>query len=441
MPSKVPEANKYIRSIPYNGKVPMSYDKKDFRKPAEYKNLIVYFLLMICTFGIYFIIQCYRLTRLSNEDESMTKRSPGLQVFLFLILPYVYWIYWAYQTGKRIENILYKKTGKNASVAAPSLILSFFGLDVIAMLIMQDKINKYVGGITGSNMDADGLACCKECGIYFPNDVTECPNCGSHYEKKFFDNIYVRAAIIAILALTLISIISTAASSCSEIVAYKAFNGLDIFSFLNSDSDDSYDESYFDASDSTSKEITTSIQTTTATNTQNIPDPTYGDYYTVTVGNGNHLNLRTGPDESCDIITQLNNGTRLFITDLRSNWGKTTYNGTEGWVCINKYGDTYCTKDKQGDGKTGIYQYGDGWYKFTNGTITYNENGIFENEHGWWFVRNSKVDFNYTGVAKNQYGEWYVRNGKVDFDYTAIINDNGKSYYVMEGRVLDGPPG
>ena len=235
---------KNVRSNPYNRNVPMSYDKRSFKKPAEYRNLVLYFFLMLFTFGIYFLYQCYRLTKLSNEDESMTTRSPGLQIVLFLILPYVYWIYWAYQTGLRIENILRTRTGKNASVAAPSLILSFFGLGVIAMLIMQDKVNKYVGGITGSNMDADGFAKCKECGIYFPNDVTECPNCGKPYNKRFYENKYVKAILIIAVAALFITIVSSVAlgiiNEKTESYMYDSFDNYGYsdyydynFSFIN----------------------------------------------------------------------------------------------------------------------------------------------------------------------------------------------------------------
>ncbi|MBQ8062718.1 MAG: DUF4234 domain-containing protein [Clostridia bacterium] len=219
----VPAEKKYLRGEPHNKNVPMSYDKKEFKKPAEYKNLFVYFILMLVTFGIYFLYQIHRLTKLSNEDESMTKRSPGVQVLLCIILPYVYWIYWAYQTGKRIENILKERTGKMASIAAPSLILSFFGLDVIALIIMQDKVNKYVGGITGTNMEADGLCQCKECGIYFPNDITECPNCGEPYQKQFYENKYFRAGVMAVVAILFITIIASVATSCNNSRSYSSY--------------------------------------------------------------------------------------------------------------------------------------------------------------------------------------------------------------------------
>lgn len=260
-------------STPFEHNKTMSFDKRDFKKPEEYKNLIVYSLLLIFTFGIYFIYQIYRLTKLSNEDETMTKRSPGLQLLLCLILPYVYWIYWAYQTGKRFENILKERTGKNASVATPSLILTFFGLEIIAMAVMQDKINKYVGGVTGTNMDADGFAKCKECGIYFPNDLKQCPNCEAAYEKKFYENIYVKAIIIYLIVTMIITVISTVAGAFSTRAIDSAFDFADSYSdYSYSDSDSEYDIDSNNSNSSSSYSSYVDYKKTTETTADKITD-------------------------------------------------------------------------------------------------------------------------------------------------------------------------
>ncbi|MBQ8469421.1 MAG: SH3 domain-containing protein, partial [Clostridia bacterium] len=92
-------------------------------------------------------------------------------------------------------------------------------------------------------------------------------------------------------------------------------------------------------SESTDYEETTS-RTTTQTTTE--PD---GTYYRVSVGRNNRLSLRALPDEDSTKLDRIDNGTGLYITELRGNWGRTTYDGQSGWVCISKDGDTYCVKD------------------------------------------------------------------------------------------------
>lgn len=70
-----------------------------------------------------------------------------------------------------------------------------------------------------------------------------------------------------------------------------------------------------------------------------------GTWYHVSVGKGNRLSLRAQPDEDSRKLDRIDNGTRLKITETRGNWGKTTYTGQTGWVCINQDGDQYVVKE------------------------------------------------------------------------------------------------
>ncbi|MCD7775430.1 MAG: SH3 domain-containing protein [Clostridiales bacterium] len=57
-----------------------------------------------------------------------------------------------------------------------------------------------------------------------------------------------------------------------------------------------------------------------------------------------YLNFRTGPSTSYSIITQIPLCTILTITETSNGWGKTEYNGSEGWVSMSyvaEYKDTY----------------------------------------------------------------------------------------------------
>lgn len=88
------------------------------------------------------------------------------------------------------------------------------------------------------------------------------------------------------------------------------------------------------------QEETTFYETTTETPTQ-----PQGAYYRVDVGYDNHLFFRAEPNEDATILDRLNNGERLYITDVRNNWGYTTFGGNSGWVCLSKNGNDYCVKE------------------------------------------------------------------------------------------------
>ena len=72
-----------------------------------------------------------------------------------------------------------------------------------------------------------------------------------------------------------------------------------------------------------------------------------GEYYVVAVGKNNRLSLRSAPNDDAEKLDRINNGTRLLITEIQGNWGKTTYNGKTGWVCIHNSedGDVYLQKE------------------------------------------------------------------------------------------------
>lgn len=224
----VPEEQKYLRAHPHNPAVLMSYDKADFKKPAEYKNIVVFVLLIFVTFGIYWIYQWYRMTKITNEDEKMVRRGPGAQCALCIFIPF-YHLYWSYQTGKRIENLLMSKTEKQESIAVPALLFAIFGLGFVGVALMQNGINKYVGGITGQNMDANGIGTCKECGCHFPNDVRECPNCGAAYTKPFYESALFKVLLVLVVAGIVIAIVSSIIGAIAGAASHSAARSYDYY--------------------------------------------------------------------------------------------------------------------------------------------------------------------------------------------------------------------
>ena len=75
--------------------------------------------------------------------------------------------------------------------------------------------------------------------------------------------------------------------------------------------------------------------TPTAPDTPDIPEETVGDLYTT----GNYsLRLRAEASDNSDTLAYIGANTELIITQIADSWGKTTYNGKDGWVYLG-----YCT--------------------------------------------------------------------------------------------------
>lgn len=69
---------------------------------------------------------------------------------------------------------------------------------------------------------------------------------------------------------------------------------------------------------------TTAAATTAAATTQ-------GTAYKTTA----NLNLRSGNSTSTSILTSIPKGTSVTVTQTSGNWGKTTYSGKTGWICLD----------------------------------------------------------------------------------------------------------
>lgn len=54
-----------------------------------------------------------------------------------------------------------------------------------------------------------------------------------------------------------------------------------------------------------------------------------------TVDSDNGLNLRSQPSTDGTVITAMPDNTRLTVTEIRNNWGKTVYGTDTGWVCLD----------------------------------------------------------------------------------------------------------
>lgn len=183
-----------------------------FQKPAEYRNLGVFALFQFVSIGLYYLYNIVRMTKATNLDDRYARRSPAGWLILSILFWPCHW-YWLYKTGKILDDMAYKRTGRESSTAVAALILGFFQLGFIAMILFQDRLNKAVGGATGSAPYSHGVGTCSNCGAEFPDDVQNCPKCGTAYKRPFSHTNAFPFVIIALGFLVLILIIALIAAA------------------------------------------------------------------------------------------------------------------------------------------------------------------------------------------------------------------------------------
>ena len=103
------------------------------------RSVAVCIILTIVTCGIYGIYWMYKLNNEINElAQDPTATSGGLVILFTILTCGIFGLYWAYKMGQKCDDI--RQMNGNSGILF--LILSIFGLGIVAYALMQDCINK-----------------------------------------------------------------------------------------------------------------------------------------------------------------------------------------------------------------------------------------------------------------------------------------------------------
>lgn len=108
---------------------------------TAYYNLGMHVVLLLFTFGVWYLIWIYRMTGYLNRVEDEQPRNPTNQLLLCIFVPF-YTIWWVYQSAQRIDKLAAAK-GIASDLSMLCLILAIF-VGVVPPILMQDKINAIV---------------------------------------------------------------------------------------------------------------------------------------------------------------------------------------------------------------------------------------------------------------------------------------------------------
>lgn len=108
---------------------------------TAYYSLGMHVVLLLLTFGIWYLIWIYRMTGYLNRVEDEQPRNPTNQLLLCIFVPF-YTVYWVYQSAQRIDKLAAAK-GIASDLSMLCMILAIF-VGVVPPILMQDKINAIV---------------------------------------------------------------------------------------------------------------------------------------------------------------------------------------------------------------------------------------------------------------------------------------------------------
>ncbi len=184
--------------------------------PVDYRNLLTFILLTIFTFGIYYFYTIYRLTKFTNNDPLKVNRDPVGELLLSIFF-WPYQTYWHYETARRLNDMYLIRYGKENDISVAALVLSLAGentgMGLISIVMIQNLINKIVGGYTGHNENSTGYGHCDSCGANdFADDLEYCPHCGTPYKKPVTRRLWFQILMLVIAVLVVVIIAGSIAT-------------------------------------------------------------------------------------------------------------------------------------------------------------------------------------------------------------------------------------
>ena len=112
------------------------------------RNIGLAILFSILTCGLYFYYWMICITEDTNKlsgDPNAT--SGGMVILLSLVTCGIYTYFWMYKRGEILDNYSVQRGLPRSSNAVLYLVLTFFGLHIVAYCLMQNELNKISHGL------------------------------------------------------------------------------------------------------------------------------------------------------------------------------------------------------------------------------------------------------------------------------------------------------
>ncbi len=163
-----------------------------------YVGLVKHVLLLLFTFGIWYLIWIYKMGVYMHEDEEDPGFPPVVHLLLSLFIP-PYQIYFFFKLAQKLDKD-YEKAGKKYDRTLYTLIFVLCTLCIggpIAAVIAQDQVNR----LADPERYAPKTIVCKACGKEFLDNHAVCPHCGASYKEPFYKQVWFKVlAVLAALA-------------------------------------------------------------------------------------------------------------------------------------------------------------------------------------------------------------------------------------------------
>ena len=110
---------------------------------GERREIVLTLVLIIITCGIYGLIVSYKMGDELNRHSGRNEINPGLDLLLTFLTCGLWVFYMMYKYPKVLQDVIQEEGGPANDLVLPCLLLTFFGLHIVALLILQGELNKH----------------------------------------------------------------------------------------------------------------------------------------------------------------------------------------------------------------------------------------------------------------------------------------------------------
>jgi hypothetical protein len=110
---------------------------------GERREVVMTLLLILMTCGIWGLVVQYKMAAELNLHRGRNELNPGLDLLLVFLTCGLWVFYLMYKYPQTLQEIIHEEGGPPTDLVLPCLLFTFFGMHIVALLILQGELNKH----------------------------------------------------------------------------------------------------------------------------------------------------------------------------------------------------------------------------------------------------------------------------------------------------------
>jgi hypothetical protein len=110
---------------------------------GERREIVTSLVLIFLTCGFYGLYLTYKMGDELNRHSGRNDINPGMDLLLTFLTCGIWGFYLMYKYPKTLQDLIQEEGGPANDLVLPCLLLTFFGLHIVALLILQGELNKH----------------------------------------------------------------------------------------------------------------------------------------------------------------------------------------------------------------------------------------------------------------------------------------------------------